>query len=299
MIPSPHVVLEARGVHVRAGGKELLSGVDIAVRAGAVTALLGPNGAGKSTLLKVLSGTLSPAAGRVTLCGRPLPAWDPGDTARRRAVLLQEFHVPFAFTVEEVAAMGRHPHAGAGHGRAHEHAVVERCLDDAGVLHLRGRELPTLSGGERQRAHWARVLAQLDAGSDLAGKCLLLDEPTASLDPAHQHALLHHARRLARAGCAVLVILHDLNLAAAYADHLVLLRAGRVFAAGAPDEVMTAEILSNAYDIRAGVMRHPGHGRPWMYVHDEDARVPAPYAERDLAAHPGTHARPALARTET
>ena len=286
--PSP--VLEARAVDVRIGGKQLLSDVHLALHPGTVTALLGPNGAGKSTLLKVLSGSLAPSSGHVTLCGRPLPTWDPVVCARRRAVLLQEYHVPFAFTVEEVAAMGRHPHAAAGAGHARDRAVVDRSLRDAGVSDLRARTVPTLSGGERQRTHWARVLAQLDAGSDLAGKCLLLDEPTSSLDPAHQHALLRHARGLARAGCAVLVILHDLNLASAYADHLVLLKAGRVFAAGAPERVMTAAILSRAYGIRAGVARHPAHGRPWMYVREEEHDAEETGAGHTALAPAGTAA---------
>lgn len=261
-------VMHAESITVRAGEKTLLHDVSLTLRAGSITALLGPNGAGKSTLLKVFSGSLVPSSGSVRFHGKPLPAWTPRECARKRAVLLQDFHLPFAFTVEDVAGMGRYPHAAyartAEAGR--ENDIVRSCLEAADLLPLRRRFYPTLSGGERQRVHWARVLAQLDPATPPRGKCLLLDEPTASLDLAHQHALLARARALALQGVAVLVILHDLNLAARYADTLVLLKTGRVAAAGDPASVMTPPVLRAIYEVDVGVMPHPEDGLPWMYV---------------------------------
>jgi iron complex transport system ATP-binding protein len=264
-------VLEARGLRVEAGGKTILSGIDLTVAPGKVTVLLGPNGAGKSTLLGVFAGGVKPVAGGVWMNGRLLSAHAPVESARARAVLLQDFHLPFAFTVEEVALMGRHPHV-RGRESARDLSIVDECLQAADMLPLRERLYPTLSGGERQRTHWARILAQLDPSSGLERKCVLLDEPTSSLDLAHQHALLESARGLARGGAAVLVVLHDLNLAAHYGDILVLIQQGRVRASGSPSEVLTAPRLREVYGVDARVAEHPDTGRPWVLVRPAGSR---------------------------
>lgn len=277
-------VLEACGIRVAIGNKILLEDVHLKLAAGKVTALLGPNGAGKSTLLKVLSGTLPPDSGGIRLNGSPLPGWTSVQCARMRAVLLQDPQLPFAFTVEEVARMGRYPHL-RGRETGRDRAIVRDSLEVADMLPRAERLYPTLSGGEKQRTHWARVLAQLESGDasprSMRGKCLLLDEPTSSLDLSHQHALLEHARELAACGAGVLVILHDLNLAAQYADELVLMQAGRIVAAGGAGAVMTPSVLKSVYGVDARVVPHPEHGRPWMYVRPAPRVSPASRATLD------------------
>ena len=267
------IVLEARGLRVEAGGKVILSDLSLAVPAGKVTVLLGPNGAGKSTLLGALAGSVKPVAGGVWLNGKLLAAHTPAESARARAVLLQDFHLPFAFTVEEVALMGRHPHV-RGRESLRDHDIVRECLDAADMLPLRERLYPTLSGGERQRTHWARILAQLDPSSGLHGKCVLLDEPTSSLDLAHQHSLLESASGLARHGAAVLVVLHDLNLAAHYGDILVLIKQGRIAALGAAPEVLTSARIRDVYGVNARVEVHPDTGKPWVLVRPAHSSEP-------------------------
>ena len=272
-------VLEARRVRVTIGPRRLLDDVDLGVLPGRVTALLGPNGAGKSTLLKVMAGSLTPASGEVLLDGRPLSAWDPAACARRRAVLTQDLHLPFAFTVQEVAMMGRYPHT-RRRETTRDEDIVHRCLAAAGTAHLSGRLFPTLSGGEKQRTHWARVLAQLNAGAPhapdspaepLRGSCALLEEPTSTLDLGHHHALLDRARSLAAAGAGVLVVLHDLNLAAQYADTIAMLHAGRLVATGTPEDVLTPRLLHQVYGMEAGITPHPDTGKPQVFI-----RMPSP-----------------------
>jgi iron complex transport system ATP-binding protein len=251
-------MLHLDDVHVQIGGAVLLGGVTLAVRPGEVVAVVGPNGAGKSTLLKVAAGERAPSAGRATLDGRPLAARSPEHLAIRRAVLPQQSALAFGFTAFEVAMLGRTPHAATRDG--HE-AAAWRALERAGVAHLAERRYPTLSGGEQQRVHLARALAQLDgpAAPDAprAPRYLLLDEPTASLDLAHQHAVLALARAHAEAGGGVLVVLHDLNLAAQYADRLAVLRGGRLLAEGRPAEVLDPGLVHAAFDVPVVVLPHP------------------------------------------
>ena len=268
------IVLEARGLRVEAGGKTILSDVSLAVPAGKVTVLLGPNGAGKSTLLGAFAGSVKPVAGGVWLNEKILAAHTPAEAARTRAVLLQDFHLPFAFTVEEVALMGRHPHIRRRESLL-DYDIVRECLQAADMLPLRDRLYPTLSGGERQRTHWARILAQLDLASGLHGKCVLLDEPTSSLDLAHQHSLLESASGLARQGAAVLVVLHDLNLAAQYGDILVLIKQGRIAANGDATSVLTTARIREVYGIDARVAEHPDTGKPWILVRPARSSQPS------------------------
>ncbi len=265
------IILEARGVRVEAGGKAILSDVNLAIPAGKVTVLLGPNGAGKSTLLGTFAGSVKPSAGGVWLNNKLLTAHGPVESAQMRAVLLQDFHLPFAFTVEEVALMGRHPHV-RGRESAHDLNIVRECLQAADMLPLRERLYPTLSGGERQRTHWARILAQLDPSAGLHGKCVLLDEPTSSLDLGHQHALLESACGLAHQGAAVLIVLHDLNLAAHYGDSLVLMKQGRIAALGTAATVLTTARIREVYGVEARVAEHPDTGKPWILARPRNAR---------------------------
>lgn len=246
--------LHARSVSVSIGGARILTDVDLTVEAGRVHALIGPNGAGKSTLLAALAGDIRPAAGSVSVRGTDLDAWKPKQLARERAVLLQENRVSFPFTVDEVVRMGRSPWRGTPAEAEDEQAVADAIA--ATELHpLLERPVPSLSGGERARAALARVLAQR------AG-ILLLDEPTASLDLKHQEDVLRLARERAHAGDAVVIVLHDLNVAAAFADTITLLENGRVVATGTPAEVLTAERIRAVYRQDVDLVPHPATGQP-------------------------------------
>ena len=258
-------MLEARDIAVAIGGKRLLDGVSLGLRGGEVLALVGPNGAGKSTLLKVISGELVPSAGSVAMGGRPLQDWPALERARSRGVLAQDTALAFPFTAFEVAQMGRFPFNG-GHTTLRDRAIAREALAYADVAHLAQRLYPTLSGGERQRVQLARVLAQIwepQAGP----RCLLLDEPTSSLDLAHQQQALKGARRFAlEQGVAALVVLHDLNLAAQYADRIALLHEGRLVACGTPREVLTAQRLAECFAVEAAILAHPRSGAPLVVI---------------------------------
>ncbi|WP_166363968.1 heme ABC transporter ATP-binding protein [Pseudomonas akapageensis] len=250
-------MLRAKNLLVRRGTRTVLADIDIELRAGEVLGVLGPNGAGKSTLLGALCGELPASAGEVSLDTRPLADWPGQARAKRLAVLPQSSSLNFAFSVNEVVGMGRLPHAS---GRVRDAEIVAEALSAADASHLAGRSYLALSGGERQRVHLARVLAQLWPGA--VGQTLLLDEPTSMLDPLHQHTILQAVRDFAGRGAAVLVILHDLNLAARYCDHLLLLQDGRPHGYGSPDEVLTAEALEAVYGLQVLIQQHPERGHP-------------------------------------
>lgn len=232
----------------------ILDDVTLDVEYGKVVALVGPNGAGKSTLLGLLAGDVAPSAGSVELDGRPIGEWSPGALARIRAVLLQANEVAFSFTVRQVVEMGRSPWTGQSEVDDDEPAIAA-ALAEADVVGLVDRAFPTLSGGERARASLARVLAQRT-------RILLLDEPTAALDLRHQEEVLRIARRLAADGAAVVAVLHDLSLAAAYADEVAMIDQGRLVALGTPAEVLTAERVGAVYGLEVRILPDPDTGRP-------------------------------------
>ncbi|WP_069166621.1 heme ABC transporter ATP-binding protein [Nocardia altamirensis] len=251
------VTLRARGVSIErrganSAGRRVLDEVDFDVVAGEIVALVGPNGAGKSTLLAALAGELTPSAGTVELEGQALTHWSTLDMARRRAVLPQNHTVGFPFTAREVVAMGRSPWLRTER-RALDDERIAAAMAAADVEHLATRSFPTLSGGERARVALARVLAQ-DTGT------LLLDEPTAALDLGHQEAVLRLATARAAAGAAVVVVLHDLGIAAAYSDRVAVLDAGRIAADGPPREVLTTALLTRVYQHPVEVLNHPVTG---------------------------------------
>ncbi|WP_223457830.1 MULTISPECIES: heme ABC transporter ATP-binding protein [unclassified Pseudomonas] len=250
-------MLRANNLLVRRGKRTVLANINIELRPGEVLGVLGPNGAGKSTLLAALCGDLATSVGTVRLDERPLADWPGQERAKRLAVLPQSSSLNFAFSVNEVVGMGRLPHAS---GRVRDAEIVAEALKAADALHLAGRSYLALSGGERQRVHLARVLAQLWPGAE--GQTLLLDEPTSMLDPLHQHTILQAVRDFAERGAAVLVILHDLNLAARYCDQLLLLQQGLPHAYGPPAEVLTAEALAAVYGLEVLIHQHPERGHP-------------------------------------
>ncbi|MBX7161965.1 MAG: heme ABC transporter ATP-binding protein [Acidimicrobiia bacterium] len=248
------VVAEARDVTVRLGGREVVSEADITVRAGEVVALVGPNGAGKSTLLGVVAGDIRASAGAVAVCGRDPRSWGSVELARRRSVLAQRVDIAFPFTVSEVVAMGRSPWERTA-AAALDDEVIATAMRTTGTWHLRRRRFPELSGGERARVALAKVLAQ-------ATQLAMLDEPTAALDLRHQEHVLGVARSRAGEGDAVLIVLHDLGLAAAYADRVALMHAGRVAAQGSPADVLRADLLAGVYGHPVEVIAHPRTGVP-------------------------------------
>jgi iron complex transport system ATP-binding protein len=235
---------------------QVLDRVSIAVDRGDLIGILGPNGSGKTTLLKILGGTLGPQSGSVTLDGRPISEWSRREIARRIAVVPQETHAPFDFTVLDIVLMGRFPHLGAFSLEGPDDlAIARRALDATGTAAFEGRAFSTLSGGERQRVVIASALAQ-------SPQLLLLDEPTASLDIGHQIEVQTLLGRLnADSGMTMVLSTHDLNLAAALCRRLVLLRGGRVLAAGPTDEVLTSNAVRALYDVDASVERHARSGR--------------------------------------
>jgi len=243
------LALLGRGISLSYGRRPILDAVDLEVRRGEVLALVGPNGAGKSTLLSVLAGDLQPDDGEVLLDGRPLTTWKLREMARRRAVLTQEHRISFPFPAADVVRMGRSPWRGRPE-EDEDDLVVAEAMHSTDIDELAGQSFGLLSGGEKGRTSFARVLAQKTG-------ILLLDEPTAALDIGHQEGLLGRARTEARAGAAVVVVLHDLTLAAAWADRIALLHRGRVTAEGRAAEVFTAPLLSLVYDHPIDVIVHP------------------------------------------
>ncbi|MFB7335767.1 heme ABC transporter ATP-binding protein [Streptomyces adustus] len=244
------VLAAAEALRVRLGTREVLRDVDLEVRAGEVLALVGPNGAGKSTLLAALAADLPAAGGVVRVHGRPAAEWSAPELALRRAVLPQQATLSFPFTVEEVVRMGRAPHPASPD---EDDRAVAAAMAATHVSGFAARPFPALSGGERARVALARVLAQ-------AAPLLLLDEPTAALDLKHQESVLRLCRARAHAGDAVVVVLHDLGLAAAYAHRVAILCAGGVAADGPPAEVFSERLLSEVYDHPVEVLRHPRTG---------------------------------------
>jgi iron complex transport system ATP-binding protein len=253
-------VIGAKAITVVAGRATLLDHVDIAVQAGETVAIVGPNGAGKSTLLRVLSGELRPHAGTVHLKGRDLGAYAPQGLARHRAVLSQSITVGFPFTVAEIVRMG----AGETRSRSTQ-AFVESALAEVGLAALRNRTITTLSGGEQHRAHLARVLVQLACGEQEHGPgLLLLDEPTANLDLRHQVDFIALTRLRARCGTAVVAVLHDLNLAATFADRIIVLHGGSVVADGPASATITKDMLDRVFDVCAAPGEAPADRTPFI-----------------------------------
>jgi iron complex transport system ATP-binding protein len=230
--------------------REVLRSVDLTLARGDLVALVGTNGSGKTTLLRLLTGVLKPDAGGVRFDGRPLSDWRRLDVARRVAVLPQQLDLPVGFRVAELVEMGRAPHARRLFASTEADArAVATALADAGALDLADRLAEELSGGERQRLLVAMALAQ---EPDL----LLLDEPTLHLDLAHQVALLAAIRRLRdQRGLTVLAVLHDLNLAAAFAPRVAVLDEGRVVADGSPEEVLSTDLVRRVFGVRVDEAR--------------------------------------------
>ncbi len=240
-------------------GRAVVRGVSLSLEPGEFVGLLGANGGGKSTLLKLLLGLLKPMAGEIHLQEKPLAAWSAKERAGQIAYVPQQETSAFDFSVQDVVAMGRYPALERGRGlTSDDFAAIHEALEALALTSLAHRTLPTLSGGEQGRVRVARALAQ-------KAPLLLLDEPTAHLDPAHGSRLMTLLRSLAsEKGHGVLASLHDLNQAAHYCDRLLLLSEGKLTAQGTPEAVLTSENLRLAFGIEAHIETNPRTGKPMV-----------------------------------
>ncbi|MFZ2511779.1 MAG: heme ABC transporter ATP-binding protein [Gordonia sp. (in: high G+C Gram-positive bacteria)] len=246
------IELSARQVDIDLGRRPVLHGVSLTAQPAQIVALVGPNGCGKSTLLSILAGVREPKSGAVQVNQRHLREFSARELARHRAMVTQANRVDTPFTVREVVELGRYPWLRTPQARDSERIIAE-AIAACGIGDLLDRPFPELSGGQQARVSLARALAQ-------DTPVLLLDEPTAALDIAHTEQVLKILRARADAGMTIVLVVHDLSLAAAYADRIALMKDGRILAAGTVDEVMTAELLSKTYDHPVTLVRHPDTG---------------------------------------
>jgi len=244
-------VLSIAGCHVTLERTEILRGVSFDVDTGVFLGLIGPNGCGKTTLLRAISGMIE-FEGEIDLDGRPVDAWSDPERARRLAFVRQAPSLTFDFTVEEFVLLGRTPHTGWLRSYRHEdRTCVARALREVDLEGFGSRSMLSLSGGELQRAFLAQALAQ-------EAQLLLLDEPTSHLDVRYQYTFMDRVERLVKRGRTACTVAHDLELAARYADRLLVMSDGRIIADGAPDDVVTPTLIAEVFGMQAAVDRNPG-----------------------------------------
>ena len=255
-------MIEVKDICFTVGHVRILDMVSVQLAAGEILVLCGPNGAGKSTLLRMMSGESRPSAGSVLIKNRDVRAWNTKKLARVRAVLHQESFLTFPFRVHDVVLLGRFPYKTP----EIDEEIIDMCLQKVGMFEMKDRKYTTLSGGEKQRVQLARVLAQLEEEGG-GEKILMLDEPTSSLDLPHQESTLKIAAEYARSkNHCVVVVLHDLNLAAAWADKIIFMRRGRSCYEGTPQAVLTPENIEAIYGLRTHILAHPDTQRPLVII---------------------------------
>ncbi len=247
--------LECKQLSASPWGFELLREIQFSLNAGEVLGIIGPNGAGKSSLLQLLSGQMPPSAGDYYLREQRLENWERLQLARSVALLPQKSSLSFPFTVAEVIQLGRTPHRS---GASCDSQIIEQVMLATDTFRLRERLYTQLSGGEQQRVQLARVCAQLWRAEDTDGRLLLLDEPNNTLDPAHQQMVLELIAQLADTGAAVVLVMHDFNLAAKASDQLLVLNEGRQVTMGSPAEVLTEALFQQVFDVSVSI--HRDHG---------------------------------------
>ena len=253
------MALMAENISLHISGFNLLRDVSMRVEPGTVTAIVGPNGAGKSSLLKVLTGEMIATTGQVSLNNQPLHTWGLEQKAKMIAVLPQHTVLNFPFTADEVVALGRIPHQT---GILKDELIVADALKAVDANYLQKRFYTQMSGGEKQRVQLARVLAQIWEPTQLGDQFLVLDEPTSAFDLSHQKLTLEIVRGLAEQGTGVVMVLHDLNLAARCADNLVVFDSGTIAAQGSPEEVLTEALISQVFGVKSIIAKHPVTQKP-------------------------------------
>ena len=265
--------LAATGLSLGYAARPVVSDLDLAVPTGGFTVIVGPNGCGKSTMLRALARMIRPSAGTVTLDGQDLAGIRPKQIARSIGTLAQSPATPAAITVSDLVARGRNPHQSLlRQWSPSDESAVGAALSEVGMTEHAERLVEELSGGQRQRAWIAMALAQ-------ETPILLLDEPTTYLDIAHQIEVLDLCSRLHAAGRTLVAVLHDLNLAARYATHIVAMRDGRIVAQGPPETVITADLVRDVFDLDARIIPDPETGRPLIVPRDRRAGTQNPSHE--------------------
>ena len=256
-------MIKVSNLSVRLGGRQVIHGISLEAEPGALTAIVGPNGCGKTTTLKAISGELPPESGSVSINGRNLKGLKPGELALKRGVLPQSTVISFPFTVREVVRLGLT--AGATSDARANDRIAAEALEAVDLGGFAGRFYQELSGGEQQRVQLARVLCQIsNPVGDGEPRYLLLDEPVSSLDIRHQLTIMQLARRFCERGGGVIAVMHDLNLTAMFADRMIMMKAGKIRAGGAPREVLTDETMEVVFGCRMQVSAMPAADVPFV-----------------------------------
>jgi len=237
----------------------LLKSIEISIKKGELLVVVGPNGAGKSTLLSLLARENKPQEGEIKFKGKPLDDWDALALARHKAKFSQEHNPRIGLLVKDIVLMGRYPYFGSVPSEE-DITIVDEMMQKTDVFTLKNRSYNSLSGGEKQRVHLARILAQLQ--NNISGKLAFFDEPLNNLDVRHQHHILEEIKTFVKQGNSALVVLHDLNLAAEFADKVLLMKKGEIAAYGNPEAIFTVEIIKRAYDFPCAVCPNPITKKP-------------------------------------
>lgn len=244
-------MIEVENIHFGVKNKSLLQDVSFKAKAGEFWAVVGANGAGKSTLMKLLSKELMPTHGRITFHDKDLKKYSLKELAQKRAVLAQQNVITLAFTVQDIVLMGRYPFYDSKPSQR-DLSIVSHCLDTVGIVHFKDRLYPTLSGGEQQRVQLARTLAQI---LEVKEGFIFLDEPTSGMDLLHQYETFQLAREMTQKGYGVIAVVHDLNFALQYADRVLMLKKGKMFAIGNASEVLTGENIRDAFGVSVRIFQ--------------------------------------------
>lgn len=262
-------MLRVEKINYEVNGRKLLKDITFQVRKGEILAVLGANGAGKSTLMGVLCGEKKPDSGAVHLNGIALSEYEPTILAKCRALLSQQQQMTLSFKVQEIVLMGRYPHY-KNRPTMHDYQVVEDIMELCGVSAFADRDFLSLSGGEQQRVHLARVLAQIWDNPDAL---LLLDEPISALDMHYQQKVLAITRALARKGFMVILIVHDVNFAAMYADRILMLKNGRKLFHGTPVEVLAQQEIYTIFSVESTVIMNPRTLKPFVQLEEMEIDI--------------------------
>ncbi len=258
-------ILKLQHFSASAGTKPLVKNINLTLEAGEVLALIGPNGAGKSSLLRAIVGDLPCDSGELTIVGRRTSDFEPKELARHMAYLPQASELNFPFEALDVVLMGRIPHSS---GNELDREIAMQALHAMDVGHLRNSLYTHLSGGEKQRVQLARIMAQLWREQDANERLLILDEPCAALDIAHAGQLMHCIRKMANNGVAIVMVLHDLAVAARNANRVAVINHGELVKLGTPSEVINRETMNDVFQVEASIIPHPNSGYPLVYVND-------------------------------